>query len=961
MKRSRYGVVGLALICFTLAGCAGRGGAVPVRPDVLPDSTPSSAGRELQRSPATARPALPPELAHVAGLLPLRTTGVESFLARWPNFDGRGVLIAILDGGVDPGLPGLQRTSTGERKVVDLRDFSGEGRVALQPVMPGVKGEIEVEGHRVTGVGRLRRLALPPYYAGLLREGRLGSGASADLNGDGDDSDAYPVVVGKASDGWVLMTDTDGDGSLEDEDAVRDYSVAGEIFGYGSRPMTLAVNLGEDRGTPILDLVFDNSSHGTHVAGIAAGYNLFGVAGFNGVAPGAQLLALKIANNSRGKISVSGSMWRALSYAAAYAASRDMPLIINLSYGVGNEVEGSAVIDSLMTQFALEHPEVLIVVSAGNDGPGLSTLLFPSSSDLVLSVCALFPGAFIRPPRPDLPPALDVLGWWSARGGEVSKPDLCAPGVAFSNVPPWKVGQEISAGTSMAAPYVSGAAALLQSALLQTGRRARAAELQRALLATARPVPSTSVLDAGAGVLKVEDAFRWLRAGHQAGRYLVRALPDGANSSRSSAAFRRSGLASEADTVQRFEIVPVEGNPSARLVTFSDAPWLRGAKVIELSGTPTVVTLTYHAASLRDPGLYVGSLWARPASDTLAGWTLRLTNTIIVPHSLDRPLEAGGGLEPGAVARYFVLVPAGSGGLEVSAELTGGSRAAVSLFEPTGRPARGGERMELRASDSTAHRLEVNAEDLIPGVYEITIASPPGESIRYRLRAALPPVSVAAITGGPAALLVNRSSDSLKVRLRGEIVGAAREFSVRGSRNKGEEIQVALPRWASYLTLEVDVPLEVWRQVTDFGITFFDRSGRKIADAPLNYAFGRYRMPVDSSQAGSEISVELLPAFALPDPADLGWHAKVRAIIEPAEYWPLGNLSAVAQADSLLLPPGAILGLSFGAPALEAIDGLPGFEPVVRVVATPFSGSEPSSVRQSVLSRSGLAEGSTER
>src|SRR5256885_8122514 len=49
---------------------------------------------------------------------------------------------------------------------------------------------------------------------------------------------------------------------------------------------------------------------GTHVAGIAAGHNLYNVQGFDGVAPGAQLLALKIANNARGGISVNGSMVR---------------------------------------------------------------------------------------------------------------------------------------------------------------------------------------------------------------------------------------------------------------------------------------------------------------------------------------------------------------------------------------------------------------------------------------------------------------------------------------------------------------------------------------------------------------------------------------------------------------------------------------------------------------------------
>ena len=121
-------------------------------------------------------------------------------------------------------------------------------------------------------------------------------------------------------------------------------------------------------------------------------------------------------------------------------------------------------IDSLVNEFSLKHPDVLFVISAGNDGPGLSTVGFPASADLALSVCALFPGVFSQPPDAGTPVPPDVMGYWSARVGELAKPEVCAPGVAYSNVPPWHTGEEISGGTSMAAPQVSGLAAVLQSA-----------------------------------------------------------------------------------------------------------------------------------------------------------------------------------------------------------------------------------------------------------------------------------------------------------------------------------------------------------------------------------------------------------------------------------------------------------------------------------------------------------------
>ena len=176
--------------------------------------------------------------------------------------------------------------------------------------------------------------------------------------------------------------------------------------------------------------VADDLGHGTHVAGIAGAEIENGV-GVAGMAGGSRLMTVKVLDQY-------GIGWyfdiaRGIVYAVDNGAQ-----VINLS--LGGTTPSEALQDAV--DYAHDHG-VLVVAATGNNG---GAVWYPAAAEHVLAVAATDQD--------------DVRAGFSSHGPQV---DVAAPGVDIYSTWPWVGEYFTQSGTSMAAPYVSGLAALIWS------------------------------------------------------------------------------------------------------------------------------------------------------------------------------------------------------------------------------------------------------------------------------------------------------------------------------------------------------------------------------------------------------------------------------------------------------------------------------------------------------------------
>ncbi|KAF9420359.1 hypothetical protein HW555_003420 [Spodoptera exigua] len=690
----------------------------------------------------------------VWGLMPKKETGVVSFITKNPIYDGRDTVIAIFDSGVDPAAAGLTVTSTGETKVIERYDCSGCGDVDTSTVikkvtdgcitgLTGRKLKIPETWKNPSGSWRVGILHPFSIYPTKLKErvqehrkehswdiGYKPAFAEANKNLQDFENDVvsknpilspedkiqkeelearvevlqnaekkyndvgptYDCVLFHDGNVWRACIDTSECGDLASGPFLGEYSVTHEHTHLTPfDEMTISINVHDEGQT--LEVVGMCSTHGTHVAAIASGY-FPDEPERNGVAPGAKIVSLTIGDSRLGSMETGTALVRAC--IKVMELSKKMKIdVINMSYGEHAHWSNSGRVGDIICEVVNRY-NVSWVVSAGNHGPALCTVGAPPdiAQPILIGV-----GAYVSPEmmsaaysmRARLPGGAFS---WSSRGPTADGAagvSVCAPGGAVAAVARFTLrNSQLMNGTSMAAPHVAGAVAMLVSGLKAKNLAYSPYSIKRSLENSANYLSHVEPWAQGCGLLNVEKAFDLLSEYSSAPErdvtFSIQCGPSNAKGillrPRIDDVPKDIGITVEPQFLQNhndmenISVIPKQIAFGMRLALTCDAAWVSCPQYLDMMNAARPWTVRVDTTGLK-PGPHFTSILAYDVSAVSKGPVFRVPVTVLQPE----PIQLGGAapaslvaqdvlFQPATIVRHFLIVPpeATWGVLKISTE-----------------------------------------------------------------------------------------------------------------------------------------------------------------------------------------------------------------------------------------------------------------------------------------------------
>jgi subtilisin family serine protease len=826
--------------------------------ETIPLPQPEIAPKGSSTGPAAVGPG--PDTPAANPYLPADETDSVDFKHDNPSWDGRGVTIGVLDSGVSLDNPALQTTSTGERKIVDwvtgtapLTDGDGSWRPMI----------IKVSGPKFTLADASSWVSPPGSYLfnrfneSITAADQLGG----DVNRDGDSTDQFGILYDPVS--HDIRVDVNQNNDFTDDAVMRPYREKFDVGHFGvDNPATpvrdqvpFVVEYREDvdltpAGLPgqtadFVNIGITEDEHGSHVAGILAGNDLFGNADFDGQAPGAKLVS------SRACSWGGGCTAAALSDGLVDLVVNRHVDVVNISIGGLPALNDGNNARALLYNTLIQRYGVQLFIAAGNSGPGLNTVGDPGVSSDVVSVAAAVSrqswlanyGSVVREKFAMFP--------FSSRGPREDggfKPNLTAPGSAISTIDSWLPGAPVPEagyslppgyamlqGTSMATPEAAGAAALLLSAARSQGQSVTPAQLRRSLYSGAdfqRDLPADAQ---GNGFLDVPAAWKILRKQPAPRTYTAVAPVCTALAGYLSPPAQGSGIfnncaaaagGQQAGQAKSYSVTLTRTSGTAAPIRHTiswlgnDGTFTAPADVQLPLNQPVTITVSAtpssgaHSAIMRVDD---------PATRVVDFETL---NEVVAASDLTAPsysLSVSGEIDRNATRSYFMTVPPGTPALQVSLSGVGaGSQVRWIAISPYGVPVEPSSTLVCYPNFSdpaTCDPLSRSYSDPLPGVWQLEVearrTSPLFEN-PYQLKASLqgvtvtpPTVTLPTVTIGAAAPVtwsVHNGFGAVAVHPEGGPLGSSSSRRPSIGPGESQQYQVTVPAGASRLEVGIGNP-----------------------------------------------------------------------------------------------------------------------------------------------------------